>query len=53
LLYLSPHFDNALGPLVEALEAKRILQSKKDVLKGNADALALAAEVVRLVESTA
>lgn len=53
LLYLSPHFDNALSPLVEALEAKRILQSKKDVLKGNADALALTAEVVRLAESTA
>lgn len=51
LLLFSPHFETALAPLLEALEGKRIVQSKKSVLENNAEAVKLVREISDLVES--
>lgn len=51
LLLFSPHFENGLKPLLEALEAKRIVQSKKNILEKNVEAVKLVREVSELVES--
>jgi hypothetical protein len=52
LLLFSPHFDTALSPILEALEAKRIVQSKRGILEKNAEAMKLVGEISSLVEST-
>lgn len=51
LLLFSPHIETALAPILEALEGKRVVQSKRAVFAKNAEALKLVGEISALVES--
>jgi hypothetical protein len=48
--YLSPYAVSSLGPLADALEAKRILSAKKDLSKDNPEAVKLVGEAIALIE---